>query len=71
MRLIYNKNVFKSYHIISLTFILSSLFFVRTTRIAEEKEREKEEKLKVKEKRKLEKERKNKEKKHGREAKNK
>ena len=49
--------------VIFLTFILSDLFFVRITRIAEKKEREKEEKLKAKEKRKLEKERKKEEKK--------
>ena len=41
LKLIYKKNVFKFYHImiiiIFLTFILSGLFFVRTTRIAEKK----------------------------------
>ena len=50
------KNVFKSYHlmiiIIFLTSILSGLFFVRITRIAEKKYCEKEEELKTKGKKK-------------------
>ena len=65
MRLIYEKNAFKSYYvmvvIIFFMFILSGLFFVRITRITGKKKKEecvKEEKLKAKEKRKLEKERK-------------
>ena len=68
------KNVFKSYHliiiIIFLTSILSGLFFVRITRIAEKKYCEKEEELKTKGKKKTGKgEKKNEEKKHQKRAK--
>ena len=73
LRLIYKKNVFKSYHImiiiIFLTFILSDLFFVRTTRIAEKERAWKRGKTQGQREKKTGKGNKKEEKKHGKRAK--
>ena len=67
------KNVFKSYHImiiiIFLTFILSNLFFVRTTRIAEKERAWKRGKTQGQREKKTGKGNKKEEKKHGKRAK--